>query len=144
MNCIDLKQRFGHRYRVTHDEAAKHERGGLQDRWFQIISCKFGKIYPYGGNKLAFHCQGSKMRGIIKRTFPEFVVVNWTDDEEAIFVFHVDRLPELAKYIRPRRRRKVSESDKRRLAEMSKKYSPFASIKGGTSVRNETLVGGQG
>lgn len=160
MLCVDLKERFGDRYRIAYDPAAALERGGKSNPWYYIIRCKFGEVHPYGGQMLAFHCRGSKMRGIIKREFPDFEIQSWTDDEEAVFLFHVDRFPELAKIIRPRRSRKLSEEHRRKLTgagirALQKRRSSVqieakteavekhhsSILNGGTSVRDETSAG---
>jgi hypothetical protein len=143
MTCVNLKEQFGSRYRIAYDPAAVLERGGKSNPWYYVIPCKFGEIHPFGGEMLAFHCRGSKMRGIIKREFPDFEIESWTDDEEAIFIFPADRLPELAKIIKPRRRRQVSGSERQRLSEMGSKSRFSTAINAGTSVRNETLAGGR-
>lgn len=139
MNCIDLRQQFGSRYRIGHDPAAKHEPGGMNDPWLYTIPCKYGEVYPYGGECLAFHCKGTQMRGIIKRAFPDFKIQNWSDpkDGDAIFVFHVDRFPKLAKIIKPRVRRYLSESQRQRIAEMPRKDGHFIRLNETAFVKSE-------
>jgi len=118
MNCIDLKDLFSKKYRIGHGPAAKHEPGGMSDPWYFTIRCQFGEIYPYGGEKLAFHCTGAIVRQKIKQAFPDMEISNWTDDGEACFIFHVDQLLKVLKFAKPRRRRQVSESEKERLAKI--------------------------
>jgi len=116
INCVDLKQRLGDRYRIIHDEAAKDEPGGLKDPWYCVIPCKFGEIYPYGGELLAFHCTSSVIRGKVLRAYLDKVdVQNWTDDGEAVLLFHVELFHEIAKLARPRRKKQLSENHLRRL-----------------------------
>lgn len=129
MPCVDLKECFGKKYRIGHDPAAEIEPGGMHDPWLYTIRCQFGEIYPYGREKLAFHCTGTIIRQKIKEAFPDMEVSNWSDDGEAIFIFHVDRLLEIAKFAKPRRKRQVSESERQRLAELSRKFSPFTSTR---------------
>ena len=50
--CIDLKGRFGSRYRVEYEESyeAQYRPGArTRDPWLMIIPCRFGHIFPYGG-----------------------------------------------------------------------------------------------
>jgi len=123
--CINLKEQFRKQYRIGHDPAAKHEPGGMADPWLYTIPCKYGEIYPYGGERLALHCQGSTMRQTIKRRFPKFEIQNWSDDGEATFLFHVDDFEKLAKLVRPKRkpgRRKLSDGEREKLIEMGREH----------------------
>lgn len=142
MICVDLKDRFSHRYRIGHDPAAKHEAAGMSDPWMFTIRCQFGEIYPYGGEKLAFHCTGNIVRQKVKEAFPDMEISNWTDDGEAVFIFHVDRLPEIAKFAKPRRRRQVSESERQRLAEIGRETQFSMAMRDRIGVKSEGTPGG--
>ncbi len=54
VECINLRERFGDRYRIGHDPAAVTY-AERQDRWMQTIPCTGGGviIYPHGGDLLA-------------------------------------------------------------------------------------------
>jgi len=134
--CVNLKVQFGDKYRIGLDISAPKR---TTDPWHYTIPCKYGEVYPQGGERLAFHCKGGKMRGIIKRKFPNFVVQNWTDDNEAIFVFYSDQFKDLAPIIKPKRKKKVPESEKARLAEIGARTRFLAAKNDSTSVKGETL-----
>jgi hypothetical protein len=51
MTCIDLRERFGAKYRIGHDPARRP--GESFDPWLLVIRCKNGEIYPFGGTTLA-------------------------------------------------------------------------------------------
>jgi hypothetical protein len=115
VTCIDLREKLGHRYRISHDPAAKFEPDGMNDPHYYVLPCKFGEIYPRGADQLALHCMGSKIRIKIKRAFPDIQVVGWTDDDEAVFVFPLSRFPEIAKLVKPKRK---SGPGRKRLSEI--------------------------
>jgi hypothetical protein len=50
---IDLKARFGHKYRIELDPAARHEPGSRKDLWYKIIPCRRGHIYVHSDTQLA-------------------------------------------------------------------------------------------
>jgi len=50
MNCVNLRERFGRRYRVEYEESyyAQHgPRARIEDPWLQIIPCRAGHVYPW-------------------------------------------------------------------------------------------------
>jgi len=141
MTCIDLKREFGSRYRIGLDPAAKHEPGGTHDPWMFTIRCQYGEIYPYGGEKLAFHCTGNIIRRKLKEAFPDMEISNWSDDGEAIFIFHVDQFAEVAKFAKPRQRRQVSESERRRLAEIGRETQFSLAMRDRIGVKSEATPG---
>jgi len=134
--CVNLKVRFGDKYHIGFDMVA---RKGTNDPWMFTIPCKYGEVYPQGGERLAFHCRGTIMRGTIKRKFPNFEVRNWTDDGEAILVFFSDQFGDLAKVIKPKRKRRLSEEEKQRLAKVGLKSRFATAINDSHSVKVERL-----
>jgi len=88
--CINLKERFGRRYKVEYEQSYFAEYGPgarVEDPVLMIVPCKYGQLYPAGGNLLAA-------------------------------VFDVADLPAVARVMRPRRRRQVSNAEKARLRAM--------------------------
>ena len=118
MKPIDLRQLFGERYRITLDEAARHERGGRNNPWYYQIPCKRGMIYPYSDELLAFYCQGIRLRHKVRREHPDLEYLHWSDEGEAVFLFPLDRFDQIAVYARPRRRRRLSAEQRKRAAEI--------------------------
>ena len=59
--CINLKKRFGGRYRVEYEESYHADRGEnarTEDPWLMVIPCQRGHIYPHGRDVLATSCRG--------------------------------------------------------------------------------------
>lgn len=124
MDCIDLRQRFGKKYRVKYEESYYAERGdGARSDapWLQIIPCQHGHIYPFGGEMLA---ASTDTRGPIAKRLVRLActAVVQDGDDGVNASFHVDDFDQIAEIIKPRkrRRRSMSEEDKKRLAEMGR------------------------
>ena len=52
--CINLRERFGQQYRLGLDEAAAVSKCP----WTVTIPCRWGTIYPHGGEMLAVEIDG--------------------------------------------------------------------------------------
>ncbi len=82
--CLNLRELYGKRYRITHDPAAECEPNGKRDPWLFVIPAKFGEIYPYGGHKLAVMVLGIyKVPEMRKLGLP----IHQDGDKEAVFLF---------------------------------------------------------
>ena len=71
MNCINLKERFGDRHPVKHEESYVADRGDgarAEDPWLMIIPCKHGHLYPHDGDLLG---ASTDRRGPIARSLTE-------------------------------------------------------------------------
>ncbi len=55
----------------------------------------------------------------------DFTTVHQGGDDGLTVLFPVEKVAAVAKIMRPRRRRQVSEAERERLAEMSEKFSPL-------------------
>jgi hypothetical protein len=120
--CINLLARFGDRYRIGWDPAydPKHRPKDKLDPWMMLVLCERGEIFPYGGNLLAV---GVDNRPITARRLAELGLLLVQDgDCEKTFVFPIERFAEVAEIVNPRRRRQVSDAEKRRLAEMGRRH----------------------
>jgi hypothetical protein len=97
--CIDLKERFGHDYRIRREEGAKSG-----DPWGLLIPCHYGHIYPHGGERLAASIDGH--RGIQRRmnALPFVEVHQDGDFGEGTVLFDVSYFTEVAKIMRARKR----------------------------------------
>jgi hypothetical protein len=116
--CIDLRERFGSEYRIENDPAYEAEYGRFgrtEDPWMLTIPCKFGEIFPWGGDRLAF---GSNGRGSTANQVAglPFVRVEQDGSDGFTVSFHVDHFAEVAAIVRPKRRRRLSSSHKAALA----------------------------
>ncbi len=96
--CVNLRQRFGDRYKITFDPALE-VRG---DPWMMQIPCRFGTIYPHGGDILAVECDYHP--GIAARITALGLYERQSGHSERTFLFHVDDFAKVAEVVKPRRR----------------------------------------
>ena len=100
MTCIDLDATYGHRLRITWDEAAGASRS---DPWLMQIPCSFGTIYPFGGDKLALEMDGHRLMNSKIMAIPG-VRIHQDGDHEKTYVFHADQFESIAALVRPWKR----------------------------------------
>ncbi len=116
--CINLMDRYGRQYRVGCEESHYAEHGPdarVDTPWLMIIPGALGHIFPWSNTLLAVAT--NKAGAVAKRLrgLPYLVVVQ--DGDDGINgTFPPEHLPEVAKIIRARRRRRLSEDGRRRLA----------------------------
>mgnify|MGYP001461173290 CR=1 FL=1 len=87
--CIDLRERFGTRYRVRKeaDGATWHETPEAERPWLLELPCRFGVIYPHGGEILAATVTS---RRIGHRVAALPCIRSSRGDTERVVTFHVD------------------------------------------------------
>lgn len=106
MTCINLRELFGEKYRVSIDrESAEGPRD--QDPWVQEMRCRRGLIYPYSATHLAV--QVDYHRFIAKRLARLGLKLIQNGGHEKTFVFTTDRFDEVKELVRPYARRYLSE-----------------------------------
>lgn len=140
MECVNLKERFGKKYRVDYEESYYAERGDgarADDPWLQTILCQRGRVFPWGGDKLAASTNG---RGptATKLTGLHFVTVPQDGDDGVTVVFPVDKFAQIAKLMLPRRRRQVSDAERARLAAMGAGFRFSPGTQSSSSERQST------
>lgn len=122
MDCIDLKERFGKKYKIT------KEFGISDDPWNLQIPCRHGHICPWGGEDLAA-C--TNRRGKLPDRLKEAGAWIAQDGDDGVnAVFPVSRFLEIAKIMRPRRRKQISETEHKRLSEIGQKGRLFSKTHG--------------
>jgi hypothetical protein len=85
-----------------------------------LILCQRGEIYPYGGVLLAVDVDG---RPVTARRLAKLGLRLVQDgDNEKTFVFPVEQFAQVAKIVKPRRHRQVSDAEKRRLADLARRH----------------------
>lgn len=109
MKIINLKERFGHRYRIAYDPAYDPKHRKHVDAHYMIIPCRVGEIWPHGGSTLAVEIEG-KRSITVKRLIAAGCTLYRDGDDGATLLFHVDDFPAVAAIVKPRRRRQVSEA----------------------------------
>ena len=118
---IDIRKRFGHKYRIVTDPAVgKYASHDKVDPMYWIIPCKYGEIFPFGHDYLAVMVTSiivaNRMRG-----WPELEVTQDADDA-VIFKFHVDHFDKVAKRVIARYKRQPTEEQKKQIIERTKPY----------------------
>jgi hypothetical protein len=108
MDCVNLKQPFGKQYRVCYEEsyyAQYGPRARTDDPWLQIIPCRYGHIYPHGGDLLA---ASTNKAGLTARRLKALagVTVHQDGDDGVTVLFPIEMFPAVAALMHPKRRRK--------------------------------------
>lgn len=99
--CLNLKAIFGDKYRITKDPG--EERLRVCDPVYQIIPCRYGEIYPYGGEYLVAMVTSQRIVKKMRRMSDLSVVQDCAD--AVVFKFHISNFNSVAKLVQPRKRR---------------------------------------
>jgi len=123
MDCINLKERFGDRFKVDYEESYYAERSirSVEDPWLMILLCQRGHICPWGGSTLAACTKGAGSAAKRLKALP-FVEVAQDGRDGTNVLFDVRDFDAVAKIMHPRRRRRLSEEQKRQSAKRLRKY----------------------
>jgi hypothetical protein len=113
MDCINLESRVGSRYRITFDEAynAKGKHRDNLDPWYLQIRCRYGCIYPEGGDWLRLDLDHHNQIAGRVAELPGCELVQDGDFEKTIR-FPVSQFPQVAAIVHPHRRRQYSEAER--------------------------------
>ena len=100
-SCINLKDRFGDRYKVRYEESyyADRSRHTVVDPWLMIIPCNYGHIFPWGGDLLAV---STDKRGGVSRKIRRlpFVAVKQDGEDGINATFPVECSDEVAEIMK--------------------------------------------
>jgi hypothetical protein len=127
MKCINLKERFGRLFKVRSEESYYAERSqfrAAEAPWLMVIPCVGGEIYPHGGDTLAAFLRAGPRAERLKRL--PCVQVKTVGGDGTTVLFSVDVFDQVVKIIRPRRRRRLSEAQRRACAAHLAKVRPQA------------------
>src|SRR5262245_45891867 len=111
--CIDLRPWLGDRDRIGWDPA---DASGHRDPWLMTVPCRFGTVYPHGGDRLAVEGDGHK-NVVARLRRLAGVRLHQGGDREFTFVFHGSLFLAVAALVRPRKRRRMTEEQRLRAAE---------------------------
>jgi hypothetical protein len=116
---INLRDRFGKKYRVTYEEsycAQYGERARIDDPWLQVIEGRLGHIYPFDGELLA---ASTAARGPLAKRLASLPFCRvWQDGDDGITVlFPAEQFKVIAKLLRVRVKRGLSLAQRKALAE---------------------------
>ncbi len=124
MEYVNLKKRFGLRFKVEYEESYHADRGvrtRLEDPWLMIVPCENGHICPWGGSTLAActNVNGPVANRLRKLSY---ATVAQDGDDGVNVVFNAKHFDEVTTIMKPRRRRQVSEAERDRLRRMGSKF----------------------
>ena len=123
-NCINLKKLAGRRYRLGYDESYYAERGRgarADDPWLLTMPCRLGHIFPWGSETLAASTNSrGRTAGNLTKLGSTTVVQD--GDDGVTVTFPVERFAEVARLMKPRRRRRMSPESRRAAVERLARY----------------------
>jgi hypothetical protein len=132
--CVNLLERHGADYRVTFDPAYDSRKVPKRclDPWLmQLRGAGRGvTIYPHGGTRLAVEVDN---RWKVAQQLAGLSGVElWQDgDGEKIFLFDVALFDRVAAIVKPRKRRRLTDEQKARLAAGGRQFKPRHSAEAG-------------
>ncbi len=127
--CINLRERFGKQYRISHDEAASAG-GERADPWMMTIPGRFGTVYPHGGESLAVEIDGHPRIAKQVEAIPG-IVLHQDGNYEKTFVFPVDLFDQVAAIVELKRVKRLTDEQRARLVEAGQLYRFQAGAKDG-------------
>jgi hypothetical protein len=122
---IDLKKRFGKKYKIFMDEAWEAEDSQsnpdkVKDKpWYYEIWGKYGVIYLYGINKLAVRITANRIKSRIKAEYKDILSLYIEAENESIFLFNPENFEIVAGLIKARKRKQITEQERLRLRNIS-------------------------
>ena len=143
---FQLAKIIGTRYRFDLDEAWFHELAEEREPnrlWYERIPCaKDSHIGVYSVNPLIFKLHSTRPKNAKKiheaiKGKPGFIKADFAFDGEAEIYFTKDALPTVAELAGARRRRRLSEEHRAKLAKVGKAYLFKRKIYGSNGAENE-------
>jgi len=125
---IDLKKRFGQKYRIFMDEAwyvetAESFPDKIKHRpWYYETRGKYGTIYLYGTNKLAVRITANRIKSRIKTDYRNILSLYLEAEDESIFLFSPVNFEIVAGLIKARRKRQITNEQRQLIIERTKNY----------------------
>lgn len=115
---IDLKTEYRHVFRITYDESAEIVGQTREERlWLCRIPARRGHIFVQGVETLGAYCDRPRLFARLL-AIPGVKVLQ-RGDTEINATFPRERIEDVAQLLHAKRRRRVSDTQKQRLVEMS-------------------------
>ena len=118
VSCINLSERFGHRFRITFEEQVA-EWPVAERPWLARIACKYGHVGVQGGDRLHAFTDRPRL-GAQLRALP--FIERAQGDVEVRVVFDASHLAAVLAILKPYRRRQVSAAERERLRAMGEAH----------------------
>lgn len=114
MACIDLAALYGDHYRVGFQGGTRPRQSvaGSERPWHLEIRCRYGRVYPRGGDVLAAWTDHPRIGARLRR-LP--FILSAQGDAETVVTFHVGDAGAVLAILRPYRRRLVTAAQRERL-----------------------------
>lgn len=146
-DCVNLREMFGKRWRISWDPAYEPRYVAKEDHdpWMMQIPCKWGiTIYPHGGESLAVEVDGHNRIAKKLGAIPG-VVLHQDGDDEKTFLFPITVFDPVAAIVDPKRVKQMTDEQKAKLIEAGQVYQFKAGAKKGFPERQapEKPKGGQ-
>ncbi len=125
---IDIKKSNGKKYRIFMDEAWAAEDslsnpGKVKDKaWYYEVRDRYGCIYFYGIDKLAVRITANRIKSRIKTECRDILSLYLEAEDESIFLFNPEDFEFVAKLIKAKRRRQITEKQRQLIIERTKNY----------------------
>lgn len=110
--CINLRERFGGKYRLKRDQAyyAEHgPHGRAEEPWLWVVLGRFADLFPWGGQSLGISTHGRGARANQLKALPYVTVVQVAEDGFTLR-FDIEHFAEVAKLAGLRRKRRLSDA----------------------------------
>ena len=112
--CINLQDLYGRRCRIAFEPG----HGPLcRAPWLMVIPCKYGHIGPWGTDTLCASVEGHARVALKLKALPCVEIVQDGDFGEMTVEFRPEDFRQVAKIMRPRSRRRLSEAHRQKLLE---------------------------
>ena len=123
IQCVNLMEEFGERYRVTFDPAydPKNRPREKLDAWYMQIPCERGTIYPWSEDRLAVEVDHRPITAKKLAALDDVVLVQDGDNEKT-FAFPLSMFDAVAELVLPRRKRRLTDDQKQKAGERLKAY----------------------
>ena len=123
-SCIDLKELFGDRFKLDVDGGFYAERPEFrreEEPWLTHILCQHGHIGVWGDDLLVA-CTNSAGAVATRLKALSFAEVAQDGTDGVNVTFPLEHFDEVAEVMKPRKRRRLSEEHKAKLAASNAKY----------------------
>jgi len=111
--CINLKKKYGDRFRIAYDESRPTNR---DQPWYQIIRCRGGhEIFPHGDNDFSVSLDNAPR--LSKRLQAIGCRLHQSGNDGDTLLFNVELFDQVADIVKPYRKKRLSPEHKAALAD---------------------------